>query len=360
MIWTPARQRAVVQRVSREPHSQNFDKQARRVADYAPGLLLCGLLAWAATAAAEAGKAWGFRASPDAVVLALIAGVILAALWRRPAALEPGIDLSAKQGLEIAIVLLGCTTDLAWLARAGLPLAAAVVVVTSLALGAGWLISRFFGLPSSHALLVTSGNAICGNSAIAAVATVTRAPRDQVASSLAFTAILSIAVVLLLPMLVPLLSLSHAEYGVVAGLTVYAVPQVLAATFPVSAEAGEIATIVKLTRVLMLVPWLAVLAWQQRRASSEVAAVAGGILPWYLYGFLIAAALRTGGLIPIDFASHAQRASHVLTIAAMGALGLGVELGALKKSGVRSASAAVVSFLALLTFALIALQLLPI
>lgn len=355
-----ARQQRVVPRVNNEVSDSNDSGQGPGVVRYVPGLALCALLAWGATVAADLAKSSGLRAVPDAVVLALIAGVLLAAVRARPRSLDAGIELAAKQGLEVAIVLLGCTTDLGWLARAGLPLAAAVAVVTSIALGIGWSVARFCGLPSSHALLVASGNAICGNSAIAAVATVTRAPRDQVASSLAFTAILSIAVVVLLPMLVPLLSLSQTAYGVVAGMTVYAVPQVLAATFPVSAASGEVATLVKLTRVLMLVPWLAAIGWWQRRESREVTAVAGGVLPWYLYGFLVAAALRTSGLIPPSAAAHAQQASHLLTITAMAALGLGVELRALGKSGVRSASAAVLSFLALLALALVAVQLLPV
>ena len=91
-------------------------------------------------------------------------------------------------------------------------------------------------LSSKLAVLVACGNAICGNSAIAAVAPVIGADREDVAASIALTAVLGVAVVVLLPLLIPVLGLSNYQYGVLAGLTVYAVPQVLAAAFPEYAE----------------------------------------------------------------------------------------------------------------------------
>ena len=102
--------------------------------------------------------------------------------------------------------------------------------------------------------LVACGNSICGNSAIAAVAPVIGADGEDIAASIAFTAVLGVVVVLALPLTVPLLHLSLLQYGVLAGLTVYAVPQVLAATAPIGAVAVQLGTLVKLVRVLMLGP----------------------------------------------------------------------------------------------------------
>src|SRR5581483_1913623 len=116
------------------------------------------------------------------------------------------------------------------------------------------LISRVLGLPQKMAILVACGNSICGNSAIAAVAPIIGASSEDVASSIAFTAVLGVVVVLTLPFLVPILSLSYTQYGVLAGLTVYAVPQVLAATLPIGALSNQVGTVVKLVRVLMLGP----------------------------------------------------------------------------------------------------------
>ena len=100
-----------------------------------------------------------------------------------------------------------------------------LLVVLGLSLSYG--IGRAMGLPHKLAVLVACGNAICGNSAIAAVAPVIHAEKEHVASAIAFTAILGVAVVIGLPFLITPLGLSHYQYGVLAGLTVYAVPQVL-------------------------------------------------------------------------------------------------------------------------------------
>src|SRR5436853_7003212 len=92
-------------------------------------------------------------------------------------------------------------------------------------------------------VLVACGNSICGNSAIAAVAPIIGARGEDIASSIAFTAVLGVVVVLGLPLLVPVLDLSLTQYGTLAGLTVYAVPQVLAATLPIgelSKQGGQV------------------------------------------------------------------------------------------------------------------------
>jgi uncharacterized integral membrane protein (TIGR00698 family) len=118
-------------------------------------------------------------------------------------------------------------------------------------------------------ILIACGNSICGNSAIVAVAPIIGATSDEVASSIAFTAVLGVVVVLTLPLLVPILELSLTQYGVLAGLTVYAVPQVLAATLPIGALSNQVGTVVKLVRVLMLGPVVLGLSLLTRRARRD-------------------------------------------------------------------------------------------
>ncbi|GAC1515930.1 MAG: hypothetical protein NVS1B4_08480 [Gemmatimonadaceae bacterium] len=103
----------------------------------------------------------------------------------------------------------------------------------------------------------------------AAVAPIIRADKEHVASSIAFTAIPGVRVSIGLPFLIPPLRLSHYQYGVLTGLTVYAVPQVLAAAFPVSALSGQVGTLVKLVRVLMLGPIVVCFAlWHRNDADG--------------------------------------------------------------------------------------------
>ena len=165
------------------------------------------------------------------------------------------------------------------------------------------------------AILIACGNSICGNSAIAAVAPIIGAESEDVASSIAFTAVLGVVVVLALPLLVPILHLSLEQYGVLAGLTVYAVPQVLAATLPIGALSNQVGTVVKLVRVLMLGPvvlGLSLIAGKLRpngatddRPKGKKAGL-HELVPWFIIGFLLMAAARSLGLIPEPAARPAQ------------------------------------------------------
>ena len=178
---------------------------------------------------------WLFgRAWLEALVLAILIGTAVRSVWKPSAYWQAGINFSAKTLLEIAVVLLGASLSTQTLNAAGLGLLAGIVAVVGVTIVVSYGIGRLLGLHHRMALLVACGNSICGNSAIAAVAPVIRAHSDDVAASIAFTAVLGVIVVLGLPLLIPVLHLSNLQYGVLAGLTVYAVPQVLAATIPVS------------------------------------------------------------------------------------------------------------------------------
>jgi uncharacterized integral membrane protein (TIGR00698 family) len=299
------------------------------------GTALCAAVAIVATLAGGAEHALLGRAWIEPLVLAILVGAAIRTAWAPGARWKPGVDFSAKQVLEVAIVLLGLTLDVPLLLRAGPLLAAGIVVAVLAALGVGYLLGRALGLRARLALLVAVGNAICGNSAIAAVAPVIGAEPDDVASSIAFTAVLGVAVVLALPLLMGPLALSEYQYGVVAGLTVYAVPQVLAATLPVSALSGQVGTLVKLTRVLMLGPIVLGLsvAVRRRGATPSGRVAIGRLVPWFIVGFLLLAAVRATGVVPAGAIEMARRISGALTIVAMAALGLGVDLRVLGRVG---------------------------
>lgn len=331
------------------------DEPLRRLTGVVPGLLLAASVALLAWLVADVLSA-RWRMVPDAVVLAILAGLGVRAIWHPPARWQPGIAVAGKQVLEVAIVLLGAAVDLRWLVRGG-PVVIAVVATTALALGAGIWIGRASGLSRTHTLLVASGNAICGNSAIAAIAHVVRAPASEVTSAIACTALLSLPLVIVLPLSGALLGLDDEGMGMLAGMTVYAVPQVLAATFPMSARAGEIGALVKLIRVLLLAPWLAWVSHREHRDAEGRASLRWSVLPPYLVAFLLLAVLRTSGAIPEAIASPAQRTSHLLTVISMAALGLAVEPAALRRVGRATLITALGALVVLCLLALLAVQL---
>lgn len=316
-----------------------------------PGVALSATVGLVASGIAAAEKRLFGHPVVEGLVVAILLGMLVRTLWTPPAAFEAGVGFTSREVLEVAVLLLGASVDLPLLLAAGPALALGIVLLVVLGIVASYGIGRALGLPHTLAVLVACGNSICGNSAIAAVAPVIRARKEHVASAIAFTAILGVAVVLGLPLLIHPLGLSFYQYGVLAGLTVYAVPQVLAAAFPVSVLSGQVGTLVKLVRVLMLGPVVLFFALTHRdraagiaergegaRAATGAAAARPGVritrfVPWFIVGFLALAGLRSTGMIPAAWVAPTRTLSAWLTVAAMAALGLGVELKAISRVG---------------------------
>ncbi len=360
------------------PQTTPRPSMARRVAGWSvqltglvPGLLLCLAVTGAAVAlerleAAAFGATW-----LEALVLAILVGTAVRTAWSPGQRWLPGITFSAKTLLEVAVLLLGASISAGMILAAGPLLIAGIAGIVVAAIAASYGIGRALRLPHRMALLVACGNSICGNSAIAAVAPIIGADGEDVAASIAFTAVLGVLVVLGLPFLPALLHMTGLQYGVLAGLTVYAVPQVLAATAPLGAVAVQIGTLVKLVRVLMLGPVVLGLSLLTRRMRDETDEAAPRLtagdrpkpgrlplhklVPWFIVGFLALAALRSAGLVPTAALAPAATTANLLTIISMAALGLGTDLKVVARAGARVTAAVTLSLLFLggISFSLI-------
>jgi uncharacterized integral membrane protein (TIGR00698 family) len=295
----------------------------------------------------------------EALVIAILLGMAIRTAWEPDPRWRAGIAFSAKQLLETAVVLLGATISFSAIAASGLSLIMAIVVTVAIILAASYGISRLLGLPVRLAILVACGNSICGNSAIAAIAPVIGANGDDIVSSISFTAILGVVMVLGLPLLVPLLALSPTQYGILAGLTVYAVPQVLAATVPVGLISTQIGTLVKLVRVLTLGPIVVCFSIFGRslRKGTEGYAASNRfnpfqLVPWFIIGFLVLAGLRSFEILPSSAAVPLLKVASLLTVVSMAALGLGVDITVLRRVGGKVTAAVTLSLLLLLLISL--------
>jgi uncharacterized integral membrane protein (TIGR00698 family) len=335
-----------------------LDPVPSRFRSILPGLILCGAVTLAAVVVQMAEEHFFGRAWLESLVLAILIGTAVRTLWTPHSRWLPGISFSAKTLLEVAVMLLGASLSLSTILAAGPNLLFGIAGVVVLAIGTSYMVGRSLGLPYRMAILVACGNSICGNSAIAATAPVIGAESDDIAASIAFTAVLGVLVVLGLPLLVPLLGLSKLQYGVLAGLTVYAVPQVIAATAPIGVLSVQIGTLVKLVRVLMLGPVMLALSVGVARLTQRGDAVARPgkepksvsirqLVPWFILGFLGLVVLRSAGLVPGAALAPASMTANVLTILSMAALGLGVDVRVVARAGLRVTAAVVVSLLAL-------------
>jgi uncharacterized integral membrane protein (TIGR00698 family) len=320
-----------------------------------PGIVVCVAIAIAAILLQQVETYFAGQPYLEAIVLAILLGVAIRTAWVPGPRWTPGINFSGKFVLEIAIVLLGASVSFTTILALGLVLIVGIACIVAVAIGVSYLIGRAIGLPQRMSILIACGNSICGNSAIAAVAPVIGADSDDIASSISFTAVLGVAVVLGLPFLVPVLQLSLTQYGVLAGLTVYAVPQVLAATLPIGQLSNQVGTVIKLVRVLMLGPVVlafSLFAGRLRSTSRQAPSVKRGprlneLVPWFIIGFLIALFARSLGLIPQGLVPPITRTASLLTTVAMAALGLGVDVRVVARTGVRVTMAVTASLIVL-------------
>ena len=332
-----------------------------------PGILLCVAVTLAAIALERIEVFFVGQPYLEALVLAILLGVALRTAWTPGSRWNEGINFSAKFVLEFAIVLLGASVSITMIAALGSLVILGIACIVVLAIGTSYFISRFLGLPQRMSILIACGNSICGNSAIAAVAPVIGADAEDIASSISFTAVLGVLVVLGLPFLVPILQLSLTQYGVLAGLTVYAVPQVLAATLPIGALSNQVGTVIKLVRVLMLGPvvlGLSLLVNRVKPAHDRLHRRKlrfNELVPWFIIGFLVVLAVRSVGLIPQSVVPAITSVAALLTTIAMAALGLGVDIRVVARSGARVTLAVTVSLIVLgvMSYGLIRLMGMP-
>lgn len=280
-----------------------------------PGLLLMVTLSAAALALAALEERVLGQALIEALVVALLLGVAARNLaWPALVAMmAPGAELASKQVLELGVALLGASVSFPQLLKGGPALLALVLGGVAGTLSAGYVLGRLLGLPAKLSVLVAVGNAICGNSAIAAVAPVIRAEKKDVASAIGLTAVIGVCLVLGLPLLIVPLALDHYQYGVLAGMSVYAVLQVIAAAFPVSQLSGEVATLVKLSRVLLLGPVVVLMGLVFRGQHGEARRGLGGYVPWFVAGFLVLAAADSVQIIPSALDDLAESTSRLRT-----------------------------------------------
>ena len=334
---------------------------ARVATGLIPGVALCIAVTGGAFAL-QLGETRLFgRPWLEALVLAILLGTTVRTLWTPGRLWRSGIAFSAKILLEVAVVLLGASISASAIQGAGAALLIGIVGVVAVAILASYGLGRLLGLPWRMATLIACGNSICGNSAIAAVAPVIGADSDDVAAAIAFTAVLGVAVVLGLPLAAVAMHMTPRGFGVLAGLTVYAVPQVLAATAPVSSLAAQVGTLVKLVRVLMLGPVVLTLSLiaSRQNTDAEAGTKAGPrpklhhLVPWFIVGFLALAAARSADLLPHQVLAPAAQAATWLTIVSMAALGLGVDVRVVSKAGPRVTAVVTLSLVVLAAIALL-------
>lgn len=264
-----------------------------------------------------------------APVAALGAGIALkAAFGARTPAFSARFDRLLLQG---SVVLLGFGMDLRAVVVAGVHGMGLSLLLLALTFGLGWIASRLFGLDRQASLLVSAGTAICGGSAIAAVATSIEAERESIGVAMGVVFLLNAAALVLFPAIGHLLHMGPAVFGTWAGLAIHDVSSVVGAATSFDPSSLPAAVATKMGRTLWILPIGLLAAWANRRNGG----VSGGKAapPWFLLGFLAAAA--AGALAPaLAFQVPRLRiAAHAGFDLALALIGLRVDWGRIRRGG---------------------------
>lgn len=308
-------------------------QKARAVA---PGLLVALGVAVVATLLGRLAPIVGgpvFGILLGAVVAAAIPGL-------RAPALQPGYGVAAKPVLQLSIVVLGTGLSLSQVVRVGGESLPVMLGTLAVALFGAWLFGRLLGVRGNARTLIGVGTGICGASAIAATTAVISAAEAEIAYALGTIFTFNIAAVLLFPPIGHLLGMDPHAFGLWSGTAINDTSSVVAASFAYGGDAGEYGTVVKLTRSLMIIPIVIVLAVLEARKR------AGGefhlsripwrkVVPLFLIGFLAAATLDTLGLIPESWHPALSFLGTFLITTALAGIGLSLRLSNVRKAGVR-------------------------
>lgn len=317
------------------------------------GILFVALFALASMYLAE--MPWLMKAGISSLVIAIVLGIVYSNTLRHhlPNLWAPGVQFSAKQLLRLAIILYGFRVSFQQIAAVGIEglLIDLLVVIFTLLLGY-WAGVKLLKLDRHLALLISTGSAICGAAAVLAVEDVLHSEPYKATVAVGTVVLFGTIAMFLWPVLqhAGILGMTENQYGIFAGASVHEVAQALVAGTNVSPEAGNVAVIVKMTRVLLLVPVLIFLSlYENRRSAVQTggAKIKFGV-PWFAVLFAVMIGFNSLNLLPAFVVKLINQWDVFFLTMAMGAIGMETNLQKIKKVGLKPLYLAIGLFLWLL------------
>lgn len=271
-----------------------------------------------------------------AVALGIVVGQVPALRPALAGRLAPGLRLAARRLLRLGIVLLGLKLSLVDIAGLGWITVLTTIAVVVLTFAGTVGLGRALGLPGHQPVLVASGFAICGASAIGAMAATVRARDEEQGVPVALVTLCGTLAIAVLPALWHPLGLAATGFGHWVGAGVHDVGQVVATAQLAGPAALAVAVVVKLTRVLMLAPMVAITAAVERRRAIEPTGGRPPIVPLFVAGFLAAVLLNSFVPLPEWLLTGADAVQTALLATALFALGASIRVVELLRTGWRA------------------------
>jgi uncharacterized integral membrane protein (TIGR00698 family) len=222
---------------------------------------------------------------------ALILGVVLALILGNPYR-----EFSQKithRLLAISVVGFGAGLNLLVVGQVGLQGIGYTVIGITLTLSLGFLFGRWLKVEKDTSLLISVGTAICGGSAIAAVAPVLKAKSHEVSVALGIVFLLNAIALFLFPPIGHFFALDETQFGLWSALAIHDTSSVVGSALQYGPHALQIATTVKLARALWIVPVALSIGFLRARSSHQGTGTGKAKKPWFILGFVLAAALVT-------------------------------------------------------------------
>ncbi|MDK2655932.1 YeiH family protein [Cupriavidus consociatus] len=326
------------------------------VRGYLPGMVISAVVTVAAMSLAAHYQA-------PVMLFALLLGMALNFLSRESSSAS-GIDFSAKQVLRLGVALLGLRITASQVAALGWQSVAMVILAVALTILCGIVLARLMGFQTFFGLLTGGAVAICGASAALALsAAMPQHPLKERATLFTVISVsaLSTMAMVVYPMIAQLLDLPALQAGAFIGGTIHDVAQVVGAGYSISHEAGDAATLVKLMRVAMLLPVIALAAWLSQRHQRAQGEAGKGprppLLPWFAVAFAVLVAINSTGWLPAGLVKAGQFASQWCLVMAMVAIGMKTHLKDILSVGWKPVALMVLEtlFLALLFYGMLVL-----
>ena len=268
-------------------------------------------------------------------VLAIVFGIVLNNSMKLPAVFQEGLSYSGKKLLQYSIIFLGFSMSIGQVSETGISSLRISLITILIAFLAAYLAGRFFKMNRVLTILIGFGTAICGGSAIAAASPILDADEEEIALSISTIFFFNILAVFIFPFLGHLLQMSDAFFGTWAGTAINDTSSVVAAGYTYSPSAGDLATIVKLSRALMIVPACLLFAAYRYIKSKQSAQKTNlkQIFPWFIAWFVLASLISSLGFLPAAVIPYTKFISQWLMAMALAAIGAKVSFKQFKQAG---------------------------
>lgn len=278
-----------------------------------------------------------FSTATVAIILGMIVGnYFYKTFHAEDSAFKSGVKFAEKDLLMFAIALMGINLNFTMLANLGVKTILIIVLGMLFTIFMGLLLGKLFKLNPKLSLMIGIGNGVCGSSAIAATSGVAKVKSADIGVSIALVNLMGTVGIFLAPALAHLLGFSDIQAGVFTGNTLQAVGQAVAAGFSISDEAGHYATVVKMGRVLLLVPLVLILIYIAKKESQknhdEVTGDAKVKVPSFILWFVGFSIVASLGWLPKEIETIISTVSSYITLIAMSAIGLMIHFGTIVKT----------------------------